>query len=189
MAKKVISMLEFLRTGVLGGIACGCTTDDVIRVMGKPDYEAISHYIKEISWFRYDSLEVWFHTEQKIVYRMTLQRFEHRFWNKARRRENILKKRTHLFKQSKPKIPRTRIDSWVIREGMEVFTFSRFLKMAKIEFRHSQWWRMKNCIIDQIDLDSSVRLFFEPSTEDKPGLSYIEVRNDEIQYQLFQENF
>lgn len=180
--KKLISMLEFLRTGVLGGIACGCTITEVLQRFGKPDF---TYQPSEISSFRYGSLEVWFHTEQKIVYRITL----HHFWNEYTRSANALKKRTHVFKQSKPKIPRKTIDSWVLRGGMDVFTFSRFLKTAKIEFGHSQWWGNKNSAPDQLDLESGVRIFFDPPDSHARGLAFIEMRDDEIQYQLFQENF
>jgi hypothetical protein len=69
----------------------------------------------------------------------------------------------------------------VLRGGMDVFTFSRFLKTAKIEFRHSQWWRNKNSAPDQLNLDSGVRLFFDPPDDSHtPGLGFIEMRDDEI---------
>jgi hypothetical protein len=176
--KKVISMLEFLRTGMFGGIACGCTMNDVLRQFGKPDY---IYQPDEILSFTYGSLEIWFHTEQKIVHRITLKRFHLYCWEKNLTRENTLKRHTHFFKQSKPKIPRKKFNSWVLRGGMDVFTFSRFLKTAKIEFRHSQWWRNKKSAPDQLNLDSGVRLFFDPPGDSHtPGLGFIEMRDDEI---------
>jgi hypothetical protein len=176
MPKKVISMLEFLRTGILGGIKCGCTTNDVIGILGKPDYETFSSDFPDISWFHYDSLEVWFHTDLRIVYRFTLQRF-HRYKNKR----NYFATDFHL---GTPKISGAKVDPWVIRQNLDLGTMQRFLKSAKIEFRHSQWRAFKPPV-DQLDLDSGVVMLFDPATEDDPGLGYISKDDDELRAKLF----
>ncbi len=181
--KKIISMLEFLRTGVLGGIACGCTTTEVLRQLGKPDYKAISPVDKNWAWFRYDSLEIWFHEETQIVSRMTLQRF----WATHRKngiyQSKGLRKRTHFFEQSVPGITGATVDPWVLREGLDVYTLMRFLKTANINFRHSQktWART-----DQLNLDSEVNILFESANEVNPGLCFIEieVNSDLLKYPL-----
>jgi hypothetical protein len=187
--KKVISMLEFLRTGVLGGIACGCTITEVLQRFGKPDYKAVSPYVKHCSWFRYGSLEIWFHEETQIVNRMTLQRFQQRhrsnglYRNKSHTiyRNTSPKRRKHRFEKAIPNISRKTIDPWILREGLDVYTLMRFLKTANLEFRHSlnRWTK-----VDQLDLDSGIYLFCDSPQEDYPGLSYIEIRDDLLWNQL-----
>jgi hypothetical protein len=163
--KKVISMLEFLRTGKLAGLTPGCTTDDVIRVLGKPDYEAHSPDDENTRWFRYDSLEVWFDGQTRVVNRLTLQRFRS-FWSP---------KNSHSFNQGIPQITRAKIDAWIIRETMDIETIKRFLKTANIEYQQNL---LKN-FIDQIELSSGVCLLFENPEDIRPGLSYMYIQERE----------
>jgi hypothetical protein len=174
--RRIISMLEFLRTGNLGGIHCGSTTEDVLREFGQPWYKAKSLFVKNVSWFRYDSLELWFHEEQQIISRMTLQRFKP--W-----RKRGFRKKTHFFDQSVPSIPRAIVDPWVIREGLEVNTLMRFLKSADFEYAHSQWRFMH---VDQINLTSGVVLLCDPLDSDDPGLGYIDL-TDAVLHKMIEE--
>jgi hypothetical protein len=157
--RQVISMLEFLRTGKLAGITCGCTAEDVVSTLGKPDYQTDS-------WFRYDSLEVWFFAETRVVYRLTLQRFRN-FWKP---------KHAHSFEQSIPQITRAKVDPWVLRERLGLETIKRFLKTANLEYQQSQW----KIGTDQLKLASGVCLLFEPV--DSPwgtGLCFLQIASEE----------
>jgi hypothetical protein len=172
--RRVISMLEFLRTGKLAGITCGCTAEDVVSVFGEPDYEAHSDSIQNCSWFRYDSLEVWFHAKTRIVNRLTLQRFRH----------FRQPKRSHSFQQSIPQITRAKIDPWVLRESLELETAKRFLKTAHLDYKQSQ----SSIGIDQLNLQSGVYLLFDPAQSDDAGLSYLGITNNELIESLYSES-
>jgi hypothetical protein len=172
--RQVISMLEFLRTGKLAGITCGCTAEDIVAVLGPPDYEAQSPFIENSSWFRYDSLEVWFHAKTRIVNRLTLQRFRH-FRDP---------KHSHSFQQSIPQITRAKIDPWVLRESLELETAKRFLKTANLEYKQSQW----EIGVDQLDLQSGVYLLFDPAQSDDAGLSYLGISDNELIEELYSES-
>jgi hypothetical protein len=154
--RQVISMLEFLCTGKLAGITCGCTAEDVVSILGKPDCQTDS-------WFRYNSLEVWFYAETRIVYRLTFQRFRN-FWKP---------KHAHSFEQSIPQITRAKVDPWVLREGLELETAKRFLKTANLEFQQSQLPMGS----DQLELKSGVCLLFEP---DDYGLCFLQIAPKEL---------
>ncbi len=180
--KKVISILEFFRTGVLGDIACGCTTSEVFQQFGKPDY---IYHSGAPSSLTYGSLEIWFHPEQEIVYRITFKSFKLHFWKKVSRKSKTLKRRTHEYRQSKPIIPRVKFDPWVVRGGIDVFTLSRCLKMANVECWHSQWWGNKNSAPDQLNLASGVRIFFDPPDSPTPGIGFIEIIDNDLHSQLF----
>ena len=175
MPKKVISILEFLRTGKLAGLAPGCTTDDVIRVLGKPDYEAQSPDDEDSRWFRYDSLEIWFHGQTRVVNRLTLQRFRS-FWNP---------KNSHSFRQGIPQITRAKVDAWVIRETMDIETIKRFLKTANIAYRQNLWGNF----VDQIELSSGVCLLFAIPEDISSGLSYMYVQDEELSRQQFAKDY
>jgi hypothetical protein len=64
--KKVISMLEFLRTGMFGGLAVGADVADLRPTFGKPVY------IKENEDFRgkyvYEDVEFFYNMESQKVY-------------------------------------------------------------------------------------------------------------------------
>jgi hypothetical protein len=154
--RQVISILEFLRTGKLAGITCGCSTKDVLSVFGKPDYQTDS-------WFRYSSLEVWFYAETRIVYRLTFQRFRHF-------REP---KHSHSFHQAIPQITRAKVNPWVLREGLGIETAKRLLKTANLEYQQSQWPMGS----DQLELKSGVCLLFEP---DDYGLCFLQIAPKEL---------
>ena len=169
--RQVISMLEFLRTGKLAGLAPGCTTDDVIRVLGKPDYEYEDFGVKNVSNFRYESLEIWFHTQTRVVYRITLQRFRS-FW---------MPKSSHSFRQGIPQITRAKIDAWIIRQGLDLETMKRFLKTANLKYVQRRW----ESGVDQLDLESGVRLLFDPPDATyRPGLGFIYVKDSELMRQI-----
>ena len=178
MPKKVISILEFLRTGKLAGLAPGCTTDDVIRVLGKPDYEYESIGVKNVSNYGYDSLEIWFHTQTRVVNRFSFKRLRTYLQRDSRR------KHKHSFEQSIPRISRNQFDPWVIREHLELETLKRFLKTANLQYVQSQW----KIGVDQLDLQSGVCLLFDPPDFDMPGLGYISIQNDELIRNIEQEN-
>jgi hypothetical protein len=164
--RQVISMLEFLRTGRLAGIICGCSAENVVSILGPPDYEAES---QTANWFRYDSLEVWFFAETRVVYRLTLQRFRN-FWKP---------KHAHSFEQSIPQITRAKVDPWVLRQGLELETAKRFLKTANLEYQQSQW----KIGVDQVELQSGVRLLFDPVDSKYAGLSFLEIAPEELSIQ------
>jgi hypothetical protein len=166
MAKKVISLLEFLRTGKLAGLTCGCTTDDVIRVLGKPNYG----YEDRFPNFRYDSLELWFNTQTQVVYRITLQRF--RNFGKP--------KSTHSFRQGIPQITRAKVDAWVIREDMDIETTKRFLKTANIKYVQNHW----HSNVEELELQSGVCLLFDPDAN-RSRLCCIYIRDTELTQQIF----
>ncbi len=170
MAKRqVISMLEFLRTGVLGGITCGATTKDVLRAFGEPWYKAQSSFIRNSSWFRYDSLELWFHEETQIISRMTLHNFKPSQKRHCRR----------LFNSSRlriPSIPRADINPWILYEGLDIRTLMLFLKTARLDYAHSQW----RIGIDQLNLESGVVILCDPAYSHKPGLGYIDLTNETL---------
>jgi hypothetical protein len=188
MAKRpVISMLEFLRTGVLGEITCGATTEDVMRVLGEPWYKAQSPFVRNVSWFSYDSLELWFHEETQIISRMTLQRF----------RPPPKGRYCRLFNGSRlkiPSIPRVNIEPWVLYEGLDVNTLMRYLRTAGLEYAHSQW---KALYVHQLNLESGVILFCDPDDSDTPefnysdtpGLSYIEFKDELLFKQIENETW
>jgi hypothetical protein len=180
--KKVISILEFLRTGIVGNIACGCKTNDVIQQFGRPDY---IYHSGAPSSLTYGSLEIWFHPKENIVYRITFKNFKLHYWEKTSYKAKAPKRRTHEFRQSKLIVPRVKFDPWVVRDGMDVFTLMRFLKMAKIEYWHSQWWGNKNSAPDQLNLDSGVQIFFDPPNSHSPGVGFIEMKDEDLYSQLF----
>jgi hypothetical protein len=166
--RRVISILEFLRTGKLAGITCGCTTGDVIASLGQPDFKYVTN-------FRYDSLEVWFHADTRIVYRLTFQRFRHF-------REP---KHSHSFQQAIPQVTRAKIDPWMLREGLELETAKRFLKTAHLEYQQSQLPTGS----DQLELESGVCLFFEPVDYAwGAGLCFLQIAPEELSVEkLIQE--
>jgi hypothetical protein len=180
-------MLEFLRTGFLGEITCGATTKDVLQVLGEPWYKAQSPFVRNVSWFRYDSLELWFHEETQIISRMTLQRFQPPPRGRYRR----------LFNGSKlriPSIPRVKIEPWVLYEGLDVNTLMRHLKTVGLEYAHSQW---KALYVHQLNLESGVVLLCDPDDSDTPqlnysntpGLSYIEFKDELLFKQIENETW
>jgi hypothetical protein len=166
--KKVISMLEFLRTGVLGGIACGCTITEVLQRFGKSDYE-VTYQGGDISSFRYDSLEIWFNTQTRVVYRITLQRFRN-FWKP---------KSTHSFRQGIPQITRAKVDAWVLRESMDIETVMRFLKTANIKYVQNHW----HSDVEELELQSGVCLLFDPNAN-RSRLCCIYLRDTELTRQI-----
>ena len=188
MAKRpVISMLEFLRTGVLGEITCGNSTKDVLRAFGEPWYKARSVFVRNSSWFRYDSLELWFHEETQIISRMTLQRFKPAPTGRYRR----------MFNGSRlkiPAIPRMKIEPWVLYQGLDVRTLMSYLKTAKLDYAHSQW---KALFVHQLNLESGVVLLCDPADSDTPefnysdtpGLSYIEFKDEILWAQIENEEY
>jgi hypothetical protein len=159
--KKIISMLEFLRTGKSAGITCGCTAEEVVSRLGPPDYESDYDYIKKL---RYNSLEVWFHADTRIVYRLTFQRFRH--FRKP--------KHSHSFQQAIPLVTRAKVDPWVLREGLGLETAKRLLKTANLEYQQSQL----PFGADQLKLESGVCLLFEPA--DEPWLCFLEIAPKEL---------
>jgi hypothetical protein len=154
--RQVISMLEFLRTGKLAGITCGCTAENIVSILGKPDYQTDS-------WFRFNSLEVWFYAETRIVYRLTFQRFR-------RFREP---KHSHSFQQAIPQITRAKVNPWVLREGLEIETTKRLLKTANLEYQQIQLPMGS----DQLELKSGVCLLFEPGDY---GLCFLQIAPKEL---------
>ena len=154
-------MLEFLRTGKLAGITCGCTAEDVLSVFGAPDW-------KTDSWFRYDSFEVWFDADTRIVYRLTLQRFRGYFGRQ---------KHSHSFQQAIPQITRAKVDPWVIREGLGLEATKRFLKTAHFKYQQSRW----KIGTDQLELESGVCLLFEPTNSPwGTGLCFVEIAPEHL---------
>jgi hypothetical protein len=165
--KKVISMLEFLRTGSFGGISCGMTLDDFHREFGKADFVWFPPEFDQIGYTGVDSLEIVFHKATNIICRIKLRWLSF----KSKKKYGSFLKITHPSHRV-PRIARAKIDPWVIRENLEVHTFLRFLKSAKLNFFHSQW---RFGQVDQIELESGVILLFDPPDEDSPGLGHLEI--------------
>jgi hypothetical protein len=166
--KKVISMLEFLRTGKLAGVGCGCTTDDVIRVLGKPE---INYENLEYPSFCYDDLEIWFNSLTRVVYRMTFRRF----------RSSWKPKHSHSFEQALPQITRAKVNAWVIRDSIDLETVKRFLKTANIMFIQNHWYSN----VKELELPSGVCMLFDPPKANHSRLGAIYIRDVELTRQVF----
>ena len=174
MSRRVLSILEFLRTGKLGGITCGCTTTDVIAALGQPNYEDASDHIKNSSVMGFADLEVWFHAQTQIVNRLSIKGFR-----------NLTKpKSQHTFAQAIPHITRAKVDPWVLRHGLGIDTMKRFLKTANLEYQQSR----QNHILDRLDLESGVCLLFDPIGSDDAGLGYLGISNTELIDELYSES-
>lgn len=73
-------------------------------------------------------------------------------------------------------------------------TLMSYLKTAKLDYAHSQW---RALFVHQLNLDSGVVLFCDPSDSDTPefnysdtpGLSYIEFKDELLHQQIENEEY
>jgi hypothetical protein len=153
MPKKIISMLEFLRTGTVLGVTVESSVADVFRVFGKPDYTWQS-LDPNISSMGYGDLEFW-------------------FWNDSQQLDQI---KINLNSLHPISVRRAKLDPWIICFGLPLEIAKRYLKSAKLEFELSK----PSKYIDQIQLASGVTLLFDdPKHIFSEGLGWIGIRKRE----------
>jgi hypothetical protein len=155
---QIVSMLNFLRTGVFGSLQCGMPASQFLQLFGKPEWRETSSADANISYFGLGCLEVWFHKDTHLIHRIKL---------KPRMFEPY-------FHSRKSSIPRVKFDQWVLRDGMNSRTVMQFLKSAQIT--HTSW-NWANAPVEQIDLASGVCLLCDSSASPTPGLGQIESSN------------
>jgi hypothetical protein len=150
--KKVISMLEFLRTGTVLGVSVDSNIADVFKVFGKPDYIWQS-LTPNVSCTGFGDLEFWFFNDSK-----QLNQIKFRIWDN----------------NNKPiKICRAKLNPWVICFGLRLEVAKRFLKSAKLEFEQTK----PSNYINQISLASGVTLLFDdPKHIYSEGLGWLGIQ-------------
>jgi hypothetical protein len=147
--KKVISILEFLRTGSISGISVDSSIADAYLAFGKPDYAWQSFDPDVLTTIvGFSDLEIWFENKSQRV-----RQIKFKLWEKA-----------------KPiTVRRAKLDPWVIFCGLQLETAKRFFKSANLDFVQTK----SVADIDQIRFQSGVTLLFDPDNSDQAGLGWI----------------
>jgi hypothetical protein len=161
--KKVISILEFLRTGTIFGIAVNASVDDVFGILGRPDYVWASPDVPTATVMGYGDLEFWFHTESKVLNRMKFKLWPNKLFS----------------------MRGTKIDPWVIHTRLDIETAKRFLKTARLEYEQS----VTTIGIMQLDLPSGVTMLFDPlDSSAAMSLAYLGIQRSDTDKTFDKEN-
>ncbi len=116
--KKVISMLEFLRTGMFGGLAVGADVNDLTRDFGKPIY--IKEYKDLTTKWVYEDVDFYVNLELQKVYGIIIWGFRDKddLGNRPRENKKFL------------------IDPWVLRWESGIAKTQKALESENINFQH-----------------------------------------------------
>jgi hypothetical protein len=166
--KKVISMLEFLRTGSFGGISCGMDVAHFVEKFGSPDWVWYSPELPNLGFMGIvESLEIGFLKDLNIIGMIKINFLS----GKGHKRYSRFSKKIHPTHRV-PYISRVKFNPWIIRDHLDCQTFQRFLMSAQLNYTHTKIYSLG---LDQIEFESGVTLLFDSKDSDSPGLGHISI--------------
>jgi hypothetical protein len=150
--KKVISMLEFLRSGNFGMLGLGASREDMLAYLGEPtDWANTTN--NDFDFCKYGDVEFHWNKDTKRIFLI------HMDWFSG---EDQIGNRPLL---SEPHI----LNSWLLHQGMDINAAELALEKEFIPFSKKN--RMPG--LDVFEFENNCEIYFDTGDEDFSGLSAI----------------